>query len=194
MKRNVGILGLMVVVLMAVALAAAPVAAAQPAAIVTGSGTALLSYTSTDLPPGPHPATFRIVGIVRDDGSAKGQLNVVFTGTGAAEWGAVPGVERIHLSGTVMHGTVTPDGTVELSGTLTETDYVADGGIGFQQEYPFMIRAGGEIGTDAFVLQWCALQPFAAEVTEGNLRVHIIGASADTAALVGLRSSRSCSR
>ncbi len=187
MKRNVGMLGLILVALTVLALGASSAAAGQPAAIVTASGTALFTYTGTDLPPGPHPGKFKFVGIVSDDGSAKGRVKFVFKGTGAAEWGVVPGVEMIHLSGKVMLGTVAPDGTVELHGRLTETDYLAGGGIGFQSEEPFMIRAGGDLGPDAFVLQWCLLAPHEAEVTQGRLHVHTIGGSA-AAATMGLQS------
>ena len=192
MHPPIRMLGRVIVALMVLALTAPPVAAARPAAIVTGSGTARLTYTGTDLPPGPHLATFRIVGIVGADGSANGQVNVVFTGAGASAWGAVPGVALIDLAGTVASGTVTADGTVELRGRLTETDYRADGAIGFQSEEPFMITAGAGRAPDAFVLQWCLLAPYAADVTQGHLHVHTPGESAAAATTFGMRARGSC--
>lgn len=193
MKRQIGTFRRMfaTIAVLALALGALPVAAAQPAAIVSGAGTAHLTYTGTDLPDGPYPAAFRFVGVLGDDGSAEGHVNVIFTGAGAAAWGAVSGVRKMHLAGNISTGMVEADGTVVLEGRLTETDHVERGGIGWTSDEPFTIRVGGDMEPDAFTLQWCLLAPFAAKVTDGNLRVHTPGETA-VAATIRTESRRSC--
>lgn len=194
MKRNVGTLWLMLVVLMALIAGATPLAAKQPLAVVNARGTALMTYTGTDLPPGPQSAKFKFEGNVRDNGSANGHVRFTFTGAGAADWGAVPGVQRMELAGKVSEGTVDPNGTVKLRGILTETDYLADGSVGFQSDEPFVIQVGGDTGSDRFVLQWCLLAPFDAEVTEGRLKVQTPGVSGAFAAAIAQPASTSCER
>lgn len=174
MKRRMRALVLMMIVLVTLALGASPAAADTVVGSIRGHGYASLTYLGTDLPAGPYEGKFRIVGKVEADGSADGRIRMIFKDAGAAAWGALPGAveARLHLAGKVTAGSIRPDGSVELRGVLTETDYLADGSIGFQIDgEPFTFIAGGDLPPDTFEFTWCALNWFDAELNRGQLRV-----------------------
>jgi hypothetical protein len=141
------------------------------AATVVGGGTAQLTYTGNDLPPGPLPVTFAIAGVVTASGAGEGVISFIFLGPAAHTWGNISSVDLMTLNGRVSAGSVAADGTVTLSGMLTETDRVFGEGVVFTELTTFSIQAGGSLGSNAFVLQWCALAPFQATVSPGSLRV-----------------------
>jgi hypothetical protein len=173
MLRHVVATRVALVALAALALLLSPAAAgaARPSVAVSGGGKALLTYTGADLPAGPHPVTFAIAATIADGGAANGHVNFVFKGGAACAWGALPGVDTIHLTGTVTAGSVAPDGTITLAGISKEVDIATGQGVVLVEETPFTVRLGGALGPGAFVLQWCALQPFQGTVTGGTLRV-----------------------
>src|SRR5262249_40612284 len=85
---------------------------------VSGGGQARL----TDPDGNVFPLTFGLAGILHADSSAQGTVNVVFGPAFGEAWGAVPGVDHIHLSGTVTSLTASADGSITLEGQLTEKD------------------------------------------------------------------------
>jgi hypothetical protein len=144
-------------------------AQAQGQTAVNGGGGALLTDTATGI---NYPVQFGLSGVVGADGSANGHVNFVFPLPFAGAWGAVPGVDRIHIAGRVTSGEVLGDGTVVLEGTLTERDYTRGQGVVFIEEnVPFRIEAGGGLGPQSMRLQWCLLPAFPVAVTGGNLLI-----------------------
>lgn len=133
---------------------------------VHGGGRALL----TDPSGATFPLTFALEAMLRSDGSARGTVNFVFGPAFGQSWGAVPGVNSIHLKGTVTSVTVAEDGGVTLLGHLTEKDYARGGGVAFIEEYvPFQIVVNPD--SLQFTLQWCELPTFHLGITDGNLGV-----------------------
>jgi hypothetical protein len=145
-------------------LSAASVTAGAAAAQVNGGGRAVL----TD--PAGNTLTFGVAGVLHANGSVGGAVNFVFGPAFAQAWGAVPGVDALHLSGTVTARTVAEDGTVTLQGQLTEKDVARGGGVVFVEEnIPFKIVV--KPGSKQFTLQWCELPTFGLEMTDGNLTI-----------------------
>lgn len=145
-------------------------AQAQGQTTVRGHGGALLTDTATGI---NYPVLFGISAVVRADGSANGHINFVFPQPFAGVWGAVPGVDLIHIAGRVTSGEVLGDGTVVLQGTLTERDYTNGKGLVFLEEnVPFRIEVGGSSGPQTMRLQWCLLPVFPITVTDGDLTVN----------------------
>lgn len=162
-------------VLVAIAVSALPIfsipaaANANNVARVSGGGGAVLNIPD-EL---SSPVRFGLAGVVRADGSAEGNINFVFPPPFANVWGAVPGVDLIHIEGRVTSGSVAEDGTIILEGTLTERDYTKGKGVVFLEEnVPFRIEVGGSLGLTMIKLQWCFLPDFLIEVTHGNLGIH----------------------
>lgn len=150
--------------LIAVALAALGSAARAEDIKVHEAGT----VTATD-PDGNSYAgnRFAILGKVEEDGSASGNVEFRFEEAFSAAWGAVPGVDFIHLKGKVTSGSVNEEGTLTLRGALTEVDFSTGVGVVFAEEnVPFEIVIDPESGR--FTLQWCELPTFLMEVTTGN--------------------------
>jgi hypothetical protein len=160
-----------------VALAALPLllwpgtAAASPQVGVSGGGTALLTYppppnTVYELPAGPHPATFSIEARLAGDGTATGRLRFVVMGAGAHDWGISPDVDSMDLRGTVTGGTVAGDGTITLTGAVTEVDR-SGGKVVYTDTTPFGVHV---LGPNSFTVVWCLFDPFTATVIDGTLR------------------------
>jgi hypothetical protein len=144
-------------------------ARAQGQTTVNGGGGAVLTDTATGI---NYPLQFGLSGVVGADGAANGHVNFVFLLPFAEAWGAVPGVDRIHIAGRVTSSEVLGDGTVVLEGTLTERDYTGGQGVVFIEEnVPFRIEVGGGLGPQAMRLQWCFLPVFPVAVTDGNLLI-----------------------
>lgn len=177
---------LLLALLCAVALFATPAAAKGKAAQVNGGGHALLT-ASTDPANDPeglietaqYPIQFSFSGVIAEDGTAHGHVNFVFTGEFARVWGAplesgeVP-ADHVHINGRVTSGTVAPDGTVTISGMLTESDFDRGTGKYFTVDDPFTITVGGPaLDTGEFILQWCLLPAFPVQVTGGGLNVRL---------------------
>jgi hypothetical protein len=100
--------------------------------------------------------------MLRNDASTHGPINFIF----GQSWGAVPGMNNIHVTGTVSSMATAEDGTVTLRGRLTERDW---DGVFTKEDVPFRIvlRPGSQ-----FTLQWCELPTFELELTDGNLVIH----------------------
>jgi hypothetical protein len=144
----------------AAAVAASPSASSTAATAgstqVHGGGGALL----TDPSGASFPFTFTLEAMLRSDGPAFGQ-----------PWGAVPGVNGIHLTGLVSSVAVAGDGTITLEGHLTEKDYARGGGVPFTEgDAPFAIAL--RPGAPQFTVQWCELPTFDLEQTDGNPAIH----------------------
>jgi hypothetical protein len=82
-------------------------APAQDGTKVNSAGVATLT-TSEGL---SSSMRFGLTATIRPDGS-DAHVNFVFPLPFALVWGAVPGVDLIHIGGRVTSGQVTPDGTV----------------------------------------------------------------------------------
>lgn len=133
---------------------------------VHGGGQAAL----TDPGGNVYALSFAIAATLRADGSVSGQIDFNFGPAFGAAWGAVPGVDRIHLHGRITSFTVAEDGSVTLQGLLTEKDFARGGGAVFVEEnVPFTIVVCP--GSVQFSLQWCELPTFYVELTDGNLDV-----------------------
>lgn len=148
---------------------------AQGQITINGGGNAMLTDDSGVITPTPvdYPLQFGFAGVVYADGTASGHINFVFPRPFAEVWGAVPGVDRIHIAGRVTSGEVLGDGTIVLEGTLTERDYARGLGVVFLEEnVPFRIELGGGIGPGGLRLQWCLLPTFPVVVTDGNLAIN----------------------
>lgn len=148
-----------------------PASADDPRAVVKGHGSGVL----TD-PDGNEfrLKSFRVRGTVADTGSARGTIRFLWRGLFPEVWGdpACAGTcDTITLTGSVESGSVAADGTVTLSGTAREVDK-RRGSVVFDSGFdePFYIRAGGSLGEDNFVLQWCLLPEFQ---IEGSLSVEV---------------------
>jgi hypothetical protein len=73
------------------------------------------------------------------------------------------------LRGSVTDVTSSGD-SVEIAGTLTETDYGTRGGEVFKEfDVPFVITANE--GSRTFVFQFCLVPPFTMEIAHGLYRV-----------------------
>lgn len=155
-------------VALTLALACASAHAGDRATQVAGAGSADV----TDPDGNTYPSAFALAGTVRPNGSARGAIEFLFSPAFSAVWGAVPGVDLIYLNGTITGGSVGTDGSVTLTGTLTEIDLSLTDGVVFQEEdVPFEIVIGGPQGRTTFSFQWCELPTFYLEVTNGSLIV-----------------------
>jgi ELWxxDGT repeat protein len=133
--------------------------AARSPTTVNASGQALLLDGVS-----AYPFRFALAGVISSDGTARGRVNFVFGPEFSEAWGAVPGVDSIHLSGTLTTITVSEDGTIALAGLLTETDFSRGGGVAFAEEdVPFTIVFSP--GSWRFTLQWCELPTFDVQLT-----------------------------
>ena len=122
--------------------------------------------------------SFRVRGVVKDDGSATGGIHFVWRGAFPQAWGdpACEGTcDTVVLKGEVETGTVAADGTVTLSGTARELDK-RRGEVVFDSDFdePFSIVVGGSRPKNSFVLQWCELPAF--DIT-GHIRTTTISAT-----------------
>jgi len=155
-------------------------AQAPLAAVVNGGGIALL----TDPDGQTFSHQFTIGAVLYSNGSAQGQVNFAFPMPFTLKWGALPGVELMHLVGEITAGSVKPNGDVDLTGPFIETDYTRSEGIVFQEDSRVTGVAGirivvpGVPGSQQFTLAWCSFIPpggtgsFLIEVTKGTLRIH----------------------
>jgi hypothetical protein len=155
----------MLVVLAALALIAPPAAAQAPAAVINGGGHGILS----DPDGNSFPIQFAIAGTVAADGSASGHINFVFRGEMANYYGIVPDEDTFHVYGKPTSGSVAADGTVTLWGTVTAVDFNNGEGKLLVTNDPFMIMAGGSLGDDAFIFQFCELPIWHVVVSSGGL-------------------------
>ena len=123
---------------------------------------------------------FAITAVVDRDGTARGKATFVFSDRFSQKWGAVPGVDLIHLEGDLKTGSVDQTGQASLGGTFIETDYSRTEGIVYQEDSSVSGAAPLAIvispDSRKFTLAWCGFIPgsgyFSAEVTEGHLKVH----------------------
>lgn len=147
-----------------------------PPAVVTGRGRAEL----TDPDGEKFTHQFAITAVVDRDGTARGKATFVFSDRFSQKWGAVPGVDLIHLEGDLKTGSVDQTGQASLGGTFIETDYSRTEGIVYQEDSSVSGAAPLAIvispDSRKFTLAWCGFIPgsgyFSAEVTEGHLKVH----------------------
>ena len=154
----------------------------DPSVLVNGGGRGQL----TDPDGEKFQHQFDISALLKKDGSAQGVTNFVFSGLFSQKWGAVPGVDVMHLRGDFTSGSVAQDGTVTLTGPFIETDYSRDSGIVYQEDSrqsgqtPLKIVIAGPPSSRKFTLSWCSFIPpagmgsFSIEVGSGSLRVHYI--------------------
>jgi hypothetical protein len=153
--------------------------AQAPVVIVTGGGQATL--TDTDGEKSPHQ--FSITAIGQKDGSARGQIEFVFSRPFSLKWGALPGVsEIVTLHGEVNSAAIRADGATVLSGPWIETDYASSQGIVFREDSrttgasPLVVVIPAS-APNTFTITWCTFIPpdgsgsFSAQVTNGNLSV-----------------------
>jgi hypothetical protein len=152
--------------------------AKAPLTMVSGGGQALLADPDGD----KFSHQFSISAVVNNDGSARGKAKFVFPMLFSQKWGALPGVDMMHLDGEITEGSVHPDGKVELTGPFIETDYTRGDGIVFEEDSrvsgssPLKIVVAPQ--QKEFTLSWCDFIPpggtgsFSVEVTSGNLKVH----------------------
>lgn len=147
-----------------------PALADAPTAVFNGGG----HGTLTDPDGNTFPIQFAIAGNVADDGTASGNINFVFQGDMADYWGAIPGVvDTFHVYGKVTAGSIAPDGSVTIEGTVTELDFdQGNGKVFVVVGDPFVIVAGGSLGENVFTLQYCELPTWQIAVTSGNLSIH----------------------
>ncbi len=143
----------------------------DPAAVVTGGGRALLADPDGKFFP---VRSFRVRGVVADDGSAQGRIRFRWRGSFPEVWGdplCGGTCDTVRLTGDIQAGSVASDGTVTLSGTAREIDK-RQGEVLFDSGFdePFYIVAGGSQGKHRFVLQWCLLPEFR---IFGSLRVQV---------------------
>lgn len=182
--RRLRPIALVLALVLFVAVSAQAAAAKGPAVRVSGGGHGLLT-ASTDPANDPQglvetkefPIQFSFAGTIAEDGTTHGHINFVFTGEFARTWGApdesgaVP-ADHVHIIGKVTDSEVQADGTITLSGWLTESDFDRGDGKYFTVDDPFTITVGGPaLGADEFILQWCLLPSFPVRVTSGNLQV-----------------------
>ena len=171
------LVALVAVVGAASAVATAGSASADELAVVNGGGHGML----TDPDGNTFPLkSFKVRGVVEEDGSARGRILFVWRGSFPEVWGdpVCEGTcDRIVLKGKIESGSVAADGTVRLSGTLREID-TRRGEVVFDSGFdePFSVVVGGSQGKDRFILQWCLLPEFG---MQGSMRVKIDGDSDD---------------
>ena len=163
MSRHV----LLLLVAFTLGVAATVAHAKDPIARVHGAGKAVL----TDPDENPFADNiFTVTAQVDADGSAKGNVHFVLAEAFSEVWGAVPGVDFIHLKARIIAGEVAEDGSVLLSGLVTEVDYANGEGVVFVEEdvpLELVVDADGE----QFMLQWCLLPVFDLQVSHGELKV-----------------------
>ena len=128
----------------------------------------------------PNAATFSLSARTGKDGAASGRFTLVGRGDFAAAWGACPYDPRCEDFPNTSTKTITLRGdvasidslgpTVEISGTLTETDHGKGDGVIFEElNVPFTITATE--GSTTFVLQFCEVPPFTMNMATGSLSV-----------------------
>ena len=146
---------------------ASPAFADKPIASVAGTGMATITDPDENTYAGN---VFAIAGQINDGGTATGKIEFLFASAFSDPWGAVPGVDFISLNGTITGGAVADDGSVLITGLLTEKDFSwGDGVVYVERDVPFAIVVAP--GSRQFSLQWCLLPLFGIEVTQGSLRV-----------------------
>jgi hypothetical protein len=170
MKRS-GIVGVFTLML---ALNPADAFAGGRPLVVDGAGSALLTDPDLNLealginvppPGGEYLLGFAIAGAVQADGTATGAAEFVF----GRAFSHVFDADVIFLACRITGGTVNPDGSLTLTGTSHERDFVLGQGIIFEEISPFemVITGDGE-----FTLTWCAFPgEFDVEVIRGRLSV-----------------------
>jgi hypothetical protein len=135
---------------------------------VTGGGVAEL----TDPDENTYTYAFGLAANRNPQGNVSGHFHAAFQNAFANAWGAVPGVDVILISGTVTSITLGPGGAVVVEGRLTEFDFSLGDGLVFSEEdVPFRIDLGGDLGRGEFLLQWCELPTFPSRVLAGSLAV-----------------------
>ena len=128
----------------------------------------------------PKAATFSLNARTDRHGDASGRFNMVARGDFAAAWGACPYDPRCEDYPNTSTKTYTLKGdvtsivalgaTVEVSGTLTETDHGKRNGVIFEEfDVPFVITATE--GSEEFVLQFCEVPPFTMNLAKGHVKV-----------------------
>jgi len=152
------------------ALVALPVQAQAPEGRVNGGGHGILT-DALDPSLYQFPVQYAIAGTVAGDGTASGYVNFVFRGEMAEYWGALPGItDTFHVFGKVTGGSVAPDGTVTLTGTVTEHDFdQGNGKVFIALNEPFTLVASP--GENEFHFQFCLLPEWIITVTSGGLSV-----------------------
>jgi hypothetical protein len=168
-------LSFVLIFVLVLALAALPVSAQPPGAVLNGGGQGLL----TDPDGNTFDTQFSFSGVVSAGGTARGNINFVFTGEMADYWGTFPGiVDMFHAFGQVTGGTVDAAGNVTLTGTVTEYDFDNGNGVVFYEtNVPFVLVAGPSLGDNVFTLQYCELPTFTIQVTSGSLAIQSTGAT-----------------
>jgi hypothetical protein len=104
--------------------------AKAPVARVGRGGRAVL----TDADGEEFSHQFSIAAVVNGDGTARGHATFVFPQPFTQMWGAVEGVDLMHLSGEITEGLVDWNGTVTLTGPFIETDFSRRVGVVFYED------------------------------------------------------------
>jgi hypothetical protein len=143
------------------------------------SGGGVVNATDIDSGYFARAATLSLTASTGPGGEASGVFSLVGRGDFATAWGACPfdprcepdtSTKTLKLQGEVTGITSLGD-TVEISGTLTETDHGKGNGVIFEElNVPFVITATE--GSQTFVLQFCEVPPFTMDMATGNLSVH----------------------
>jgi hypothetical protein len=146
-------------------------------ALVAGRGKAVL----TDFDGEKFLHQFSIAAEVTNDGAARGRASFVFPMPFSQKWGAVPGVDLIHLEGEITAGSVDDQGKVSLAGPFVERDYSRSDGLVYEEDSresgatPLAIVVSPK--SREFTFSWCDFIPpdgtghFSSVITGGNLNV-----------------------
>lgn len=138
--------------------------------IVSGGGRALV--TDPDL--AEYTAQFAVAAAVAPGGAAHGSASIVFGPDFSAVWGAVPGVQSIHVWGKVTAVEVDAEGHLMLSGTATEVETVPGSQKVVFPNEPFVLVV---TGPSTFTFTWCLLPVFDFQVTDGRIASASVGAA-----------------
>jgi hypothetical protein len=145
-----------------------PAARAADPVNVGGGGQVLV----TDIFGGQYAAAFSIAGVLTPNGKANGSVGFVFGADFGAVWGVFPeDTDAIHVYGKITGVTVAGDGTITLTGEVTEVDLShADGVIFAIAGEPFEMVIDPD-RPDEFTFTWCLLPEFGADVTRGGIAI-----------------------
>ena len=117
-------------------------------------------------------AAFSVAAVLNSSTKANGSVNLTFDSDFGAVWGVYPDeTDSVHVYGKITGVTVAGDGTIKLSGEVTEVDLSHAGGVIFSTAgEPFEMVINPDHPSE-FTFTWCLLPPFWAEVTAGGIDV-----------------------
>lgn len=142
--------------------------------VVNAGGHAILTSPPPDGgAPRGYPLQFAIIAGYDEAGHAAGAVTFQFGKAFSRDWGIdPPDQSALYLFGKISGISQDSDGSILLTGIVTELDFTASKGVVFLIDDPFEIRVDGSLSQGQFTLLWCELPVFPVRVTHGVFEVN----------------------